>query len=87
MHESPLIAELVRRIEDLARTNDLAQISAVKVRLGAQTHISPAHLRRHFADAAAGTVAEDARLDIELVSDLSDPHAQDLVLDCVEVEE
>jgi hydrogenase nickel incorporation protein HypA/HybF len=58
----------------------------MKVRLGALAHISAQHFREHFVQAASGTVAEGARLDIEESSDQSDPRAQDILLETVEVE-
>jgi hydrogenase nickel incorporation protein HypA/HybF len=59
----------------------------VKVKLGALAHISEEHFREHFEQAAAGTPAEGARLDIDVSADESDPHAQDILLQSVDVEE
>lgn len=86
MHEAGLVADLVRRVEALAREHQARRVLEVRVRLGALAHLSPGHLREHFALAAAGTLAATARLEIEESSDLADPQAQDLVLHGIEVD-
>lgn len=86
MHEFSLINSLMRKIGDIARQNGAAKVSGVKVKLGALAHISADHFREHFEHAAAGTVAEGARLEIELGRD-DDPQAQDIILQNVSVEE
>lgn len=87
MHEFSLLKDLLRKIENIAQENGSDQVIGVKVKLGALAHISPSHLREHFDQAVVGTVAEGARLDIEALHDERDPHAQDIVLDSVEVAE
>jgi hydrogenase nickel incorporation protein HypA/HybF len=62
-------------------------LAAVIFRLGALSHISPAHRREHFEAAATGTIAEAARLDIGTLRDERGPSAQDILLHSVEVEE
>jgi hydrogenase nickel incorporation protein HypA/HybF len=42
-------------------------------------------LREHFARAAQGTVAEGARLNLEVLTNVTDPHAQEILLESVEV--
>ncbi len=86
MHELSLIADLVRKIEAIAREHRATRITGVKVALGALSHISPEHFREHFVQAARGTVAEGARLEIEVLTDMNDPRAQDVFLDSVEIE-
>ena len=41
----------------------------MKVKLGALVHISGEHFREHFEQAALGTPAEGARLDIDVLTD------------------
>jgi hydrogenase nickel incorporation protein HypA/HybF len=48
--------------------------------------MSAEHFLEHFAQASAGTLAENARLDISVSEDTQDPCAQDIVLESVEVE-
>lgn len=87
MHELSLIADLMRKLEDLARQHGARRITRVQVRLGTLSHISPEHFREHFEETARGTVAEGAALDIRVSTDLNDPHAQDILLESVEIEE
>jgi hydrogenase nickel incorporation protein HypA/HybF len=86
MHESSLVAGLIGRLEALSREQGSARIVSVKVRLGALSHISAEHFRGHFDQAARGTVAEGASLDVEALTDIRDASAQDVVLESVEVE-
>ena len=87
MHEASLMAALLRQITAIAQAQQAGKVVAVHVRLGALCHISPQHLRLHFAQAATGTVAEAARLDIVLATDIQDTRAQDVVLTGIEVED
>jgi len=85
MHEFSLMADLLRKIDRLAKDADAERITGVKVKLGALCHIAPEHFREHFEEAIAGTRAEGARLDIEQSDDQNDPNAQDILLESVEV--
>lgn len=85
MHEYALIADLIRKVTAIAHAEGAQKVIGVQVRLGALCHVSAAHLREHFLQAAAGTIAEGARLDIEVSTDIADPLAQEIVLDSVEV--
>ena len=86
MHELSLMADLMRKLDTIAREHDPASIIAVTIRLGALAHISAQHLREHFVRACQGTSLEGSRLLIEIGTDMSDPQAQDILLDRVEVE-
>jgi hydrogenase nickel incorporation protein HypA/HybF len=85
MHEFSLLADLLRKIEALARSEHAARVSAVRVRIGALAHISPGHFREHFAAGTQGTVAEGARLEIDVSDDIDDPSAQDILLQSIDV--
>lgn len=86
MHELSLISDLMRKIHQVAREQGAEKIARVKVRLGALAHISPDHFREHFEEAAAGTAAEGVQLEVEQMTDQTDRHAQDILLESVEVE-
>jgi hydrogenase nickel incorporation protein HypA/HybF len=86
MHEFSLINDLLRKIEAVAARHNARKVVAVNVTIGALAHISPEHLRGHFVEAAAGTVAAGARLEVRRLTDQADPHAQDIRLENVEVE-
>jgi len=87
MHEFSLLNDLLQKIKSVAQENGSDQVVGVRVKLGALAHISPSHLREHFDQAVVGTVAEGARLDIEELQDQRDPHAQEIILDSVEIAE
>lgn len=87
MHEFSLLKDLIRKIEQVARDHHVERVASVKVRIGALAHISGEHFRGHFEHAALGTSAEGARLDIEISTDETHPHAHDIMLVSVEVAE
>lgn len=86
MHEASLMADLIRKITTLADAQQAYKVTGVHLTLGALSHLSPEHLREHFQYVARGTVAEEARLDIEAHTDITDPLAQDIRLDSIDVE-
>jgi hydrogenase nickel incorporation protein HypA/HybF len=86
MHELSLMVDLQRKLDAIAREQHPAKIIDVTIKLGALAHVSAQHLREHFVRACQGTPLEGARLQIDLGTDMSDPHAQDILLDRVEVE-
>ena len=86
MHEKHLTEDLVRKLEALAAEEGGSQVTRIRVRLGALSHFTPEHFREHFDDAAAGTLAEGARVEAELDPDPTAPGAQGVVLETVELE-
>jgi len=87
MHEHSLLKDLIRKIETVAHENRTERVLSVRVKLGALAHISPDHFREHFTHAVVGTLAEGAKVEIETLTDISDPQAQDIILDSVELVE
>ena len=85
MHETSLMADLLRKIEQLAKEAGADKVIAVKVKLGALSHISPDHFREHFEQAIIGTVAEDAQLNVEQCEDKHAPNALDILLESVDI--
>lgn len=86
MHEAPLMTDLMREIAAAAAAQQARRILGVSVWLGALSHFSAAHFREHFSDAAAGTRAEGARLDVTVSEDIADAHAADVRLVSLELE-
>jgi hydrogenase nickel incorporation protein HypA/HybF len=86
MHEFSLIHDLIHKIQGVATEHGAQRVIAVKVSLGALSHISPDHFREHFDEAASGTVAEGAQLEIDACTDEESPTAQDILLQSVDVE-
>ena len=87
MHEFSLLADLMKKINQIADSNGVEKVTAVHVSLGALAHISGEHFREHFVHAARGTVAEGATLQVTEKTDRQDPLAQEILLESVEVEE
>ena len=85
MHEFSLVKDLIRKITSLAHERHASRITSVTVKLGALSHISQEHFREHFIHASLGTVAEGAWLHTEVLTDLTDPHAQEILLESIEV--
>ncbi len=86
MHETALVRDVVRRIEQLARSAGTRRVTAAKVWLGALSHLSAEHFREHFAAEARDTLAAGALLDIEVSDDLADPQAQHVRLESIDLE-
>ena len=85
MHEFSLMADLLRKIEAIAAESGSQKVVAVRVKLGALSHITPVHFTEHFQTAVCNTVAEGASLEIEQLQDTDDPNAQEILLDSIEV--
>ena len=86
MHEQALMKDLMRKIESQARTEGALRVTRIRVRLGALSHLTPAHFREHFADASRGTLAEGADVETELRTDPTEAEAQGVVLESIDVE-
>jgi hydrogenase nickel incorporation protein HypA/HybF len=86
MHEQALMRDVMRKIEDVARSGGATRVTRVRVRLGALSHFTPDHFREHFADVSPGTLAEGAEVDVVMNDDITDPRARDVVLESIEVD-
>ncbi|GAN35237.1 MAG: hydrogenase nickel insertion protein [Candidatus Brocadia sinica] len=85
MHEFSLVKDLIRKITSLAYEQRASRVTGVTVKLGALSHISPDHFREHFIHASRGTVAEGSRLHLEVLTDVTDPQSQEVLLENIEV--
>jgi hydrogenase nickel incorporation protein HypA/HybF len=86
VHERKLMDDLMQEIERQARAVDAGRVTKIRVRLGVLSHFAEAHFHEHFVDAARGGIAEDAEVETELRSDPTEPEAQGVVLESIEVE-
>lgn len=86
MHEKALMDDLMRKIEAEARAEGGRRVARIRVRLGALSHFTEAHFREHFEHAARGTIAESAAIDAESRTDPTEPNAQGVVLESLELE-
>ena len=86
MHEFGVADSLLKAVLHSAEQNQATRVTAVTVRLGALSHMSPGHFREHFEQAAAGTIAAGARIETIAESDIASPTAADVVLEAFECE-
>jgi hydrogenase nickel incorporation protein HypA/HybF len=77
-----LIGAILRVVEEEGGR----RVVRVCVRLGALSHFTPGHFREHFEQATRGTLVEGAEVKSELATDPTDPAAQGVVLESVELE-
>jgi len=87
MHETALVRDVVRRMVELAQSAGARRVPRAKLWLGALSHLSAEHCREHFAVEARDTVAAGAVLEIEMSDDPDNPHAQEVRLESVDLEE
>jgi Zn finger protein HypA/HybF involved in hydrogenase expression len=64
MHESGIVEELVHEMEKVVASNGGGRVIKVEVGIGEHAGFSREHFEEHFRVATAGTIAEDAALDI-----------------------
>jgi len=81
MHDRSVMNALMRRIGAIAQASGAQRVTKVSVRLGALSHMSPAHFREHFEDAARGSPAEGAAIQAETTQDLHDVFLVDVELE------
>ena len=81
MHEMSLLRGLMNQIKAIARRHGAERVTAIRLKLGPLAHIEPDHLREHFVQAAQGTVAEAARLDIDTTDEW-----HELTLESIDIE-
>lgn len=66
MHELSIVASLFETLESLSREHDARRITAVKLRIGRLSGVVPELLESAFETYKKGTLAEGARLEIEV---------------------
>lgn len=86
MHETGIVRDLVRKVEQAGRDAGAIKVARIDVWLGALSQFSPHHFREHFDDEALGTIAEGAELGIESSIDISDPNAQSVMIRGLELD-
>lgn len=86
MHETGIVRDLVRRVESAAEDAGAIRVVGISVWLGALSQFSPAHFREHFDDEARGTLAQHAKLSIEVSDDPGDANALSVMIRDLELE-
>ncbi len=87
MHEMSLMADLLRKVNEIAGKEAGATVTGLRVKLGAFAHISPDHFREHWEQATAEGPLARAKLEVWLNDDQAAPDAADIVLESVSVED
>ena len=85
MHEFSLVKDLIHKITTIAHEQHASKVLSVTVKIGALSHISHDHFRDHFVYASRGTISEGARLNIEFMTDVTDPQSQEVLIENIEV--
>ncbi len=85
MHEQALVNDLLRRIEEVAKTENARRITHVRLWVGALSHVTGDWLRTEWPRVTEGTRAEGSVLEVEVSRDLDDPRAQAVVLTSLDV--
>jgi hydrogenase nickel incorporation protein HypA/HybF len=67
VHEVSLIEGMIALVEDERRKQDFSRVCLIRLKLGALGHAEPDALRFCFDAVTSGTVADGARLEIEMV--------------------
>lgn len=65
MHETALCKGIVDAVKEQAAAHGFARATVVRLSIGALSHVEPEALAFAFDAAAAGTLAEGAKLEIE----------------------
>ena len=86
MQELSLMKDLLRKVEAVAQEQGGRKVLSVGSGWG-RLRTSPAYFCEHFVRAAQSTVAEGARLETEVMNEITDPDAHEILLDSVEVED
>ncbi|MCL1599834.1 MAG: hydrogenase maturation nickel metallochaperone HypA [Actinomycetia bacterium] len=87
MHESRLVADLVKRIDEEAVRSGARRVQEVRIEIGALSHVTPESLRSHMELAAHGTTAETATFVITKMTDHTEVNALDVRLVSITVED
>ena len=87
MHELSLMKDLMHKIETIAKAQEGGKVVAIRVKLGALCNISPSHFMEHFIESSAGTVADGAKIEIDVMDDITHPQAHDVLLDSLMLED
>ena len=86
--EGQTIDDLVRELEAVAREQGGRRVTRLRVRIGPPMALTPEHFRRQFAEAARGTLAEEAEVQAEVVTGpaASEAGSRGFFLETIELE-
>lgn len=87
MHEEALLRDLLRKVEEVARAHGARRVGEIRLWVGALAHLSEPQVRERWDLLSRGTVAQGARIEVELSADLGDPRATGVVLKSLDLTE
>jgi len=87
MHEEAVLNDLRRKLIEVTSREAVPRVSRVRLWVGALSHVSEEQLRRQWSRVVGGTVAQSAALEVTASQDPTDPRAQGIVLQSIDVEE
>ena len=85
MHENHSVNYIIKQIESITDEQCARKVVSVLVKLGALSHTTPERFREHFELLSKGTVADGAKLNFDVSTDINDPHAHEVILESVDV--
>ncbi len=86
MHEHSLMKSLMNRIDEVAAEAGGGPVVDIKVGLGAFPHMPESHCEEHFRDASRGSIAAGAAIEASGSEEQSDPRAQAIFSESIELE-
>lgn len=88
MHDRKIAQDLVRTAGVAALERGASRVSAMRLRIGAHSHIDPEALRGQVEWWSHGTIVEGALVMVERAgSDVGDRHSEDVRLVSIDVED
>ena len=67
MHELGIMYNIVERVLEVVKTNELTEVEAIVLTVGAQSGVVPQYLHSCYPAAIDGTILEDTILEVEEV--------------------
>lgn len=80
-----MVRDLVRKVEEVARTEGAPRVTKVRLWVGALSHLTANGLRARWPDATRRTAADGSALDLTVSVDPQDPRATEVVLESVDL--
>lgn len=67
MHELGVMMQVISRVEDIAKSNQVSKIDTLVLQIGELSSMIPAYIEACYEPAAEGTMLQDAKLVIEVM--------------------
>ena len=80
-----MVGNIVKQIESIADAQGSTRVVGVLVKIGALSSASPEQFREQFELLSRGTVAEKAKLNFDVSTRVADLHAQEVILESIDV--